>query len=280
MVGPKAKKAAALAMVIEKKISRSKACRVLGLNRSTFTYKHRSKNDQKLSARMQDLASQHRRWGVVTIHDVCKREGLVINPKRSLRLYRALKLQIKFRPRRKKINVVRIPIKKPTSPNQVWSMDFIHDRLENGRKLKVLNVVDDFSRRCVGQIVSDSITGQHLVNFFEQMDEKPEALRCDNGPEFWSRTFQAWSQNNVKIDFIQPGKPQQNAFVESFNGKFREQFLNENIFFSIEHARELIDEWRSMYNNFRPHRSLNGKTPKEFEIDFEKNYKHEQVLSP
>lgn len=267
-------------MVIEKKISKTKACRVLGLNRSTFTYKHRPKNDQRLSSRMQELASQHRRWGVVTIHDVCKREGLVVNSKRSLRLYRELKLQIKFRPKKRKINVVRIPIKKPTSPNQVWSMDFIHDRLENGRTLKVLNVVDDFSRRCIGQIVSDSITGKHLATFFDQLENLPRALRCDNGPEFWSRAFQGWAQDKVMIDFIQPGKPQQNAFVESFNGKFRDQFLNENLFFSIEHARELIDDWRDMYNDFRPHRSLNGKTPKEFEIEFKKNYQHEETLSP
>ncbi len=158
-------------------------------------------------------------------------------------------------------------------------MDFIHDRLENGRKLKVLNVVDDFSRLCVGQIVADSITGKHLVEFFESIDRVPLALRCDNGPEFWSRAFQAWAQDKVKIDFIQPGKPQQNAFVESFNGKFREQCLNENLFFSINHARELIDEWREIYNTFRPHRSLNGKTPKEFELEFESKYQMAELLS-
>ena len=258
-------------MVFERKLSKSKACRVLGLNRSTFTYKPRLKNDLPLSNRMQELASKHRSWGLVTIHDVCRREGLVVNSKRSLRLYRELKLQIKLRPRKKKINVIRIPIQKPTAPNQVWSMDFIHDRMENGRKLKILNVVDDFSRRCIGQLVSDSITGKHLVGFFESLGILPRALRCDNGPEFWSRAFKAWSHDKLKIDFIQPGKPQQNAFVESFNGKFRMQCLNENLFFSIEHANELINEWRDLYNDFRPHRSLNGKTPKEFEIEFQKN---------
>ncbi len=222
MVGPKAKKAAATAMVIEKKISKSKVCRVLGLNRSTFTYRNQPKND----------------------------------------------------------DVIRMPIAKPRSPNEVWSMDFIHDRLANGRALKILNVVDDFSRRCVGQIISSSITGKSLADFFESLEDRPRVLRCDNGPEFWSSAFQSWAQNKVMIDFIQPGKPQQNAFVESFNGKFREQFLNENLFFSIDHAKELTDEWREIYNEFRPHRSLNGKTPKEFEIEFKKNYQHEEVLSP
>ena len=266
-------------MVDERKISKTRACRVLGLNRSTFTYKHRGKNDEPLSMRMQDLAGQHKRWGLISIHDVCKREGLVVNRKRSHRLYCKLKLQIRFRPRRKKVNVMRVPIAKPTAPNQVWSMDFIHDRLENGRKLKIFNIVDDFSRVCLGQIVSDSITGKRLVEFFEGLEETPRVLRCDNGPEFWSRAFQGWAHNKVQIDFIQPGKPQQNAFVESFNGKFREQFLNESLFFSIEHARELVDDWRDMYNEFRPHRSLKGKTPKEFEREFKKQYQTQEVLS-
>lgn len=174
---------------------------------------------------------------------------------------------------------MRAPIAKPTAPNQVWSMDFIHDRLENGRKIKVLNVVDDFSRVCVGQIIRDSITGRHLTEFFDQLDKVPAVVRCDNGPEFWSRAFQAWAHEKVQIDFIEPGKPQQNAFVESFNGKFREQCLNENIFFSLDHAREVINEWRDIYNDFRPHRSLKGKTPKEFEREHQNQYQHAEQLS-
>lgn len=279
MVGPKAKKSAVHAVVEERKISKTRACRVLGLNRSTFTYKQKHKNDQPLIDRMQELASRHRRWGLISIHDVCKREGLVINRKRSLRVYREQKLQIRYRPRRKKVNIMRAPIAKPSAPNQVWSMDFIHDRLENGRKVKVLNVVDDFSRVCVGQIVGDSITGRHLADFFEQLDRVPAVVRCDNGPEFWSRAFQAWAHEKVQIDFIQPGKPQQNAYVESFNGKFREQCLNENLFFSLDHAREIIDEWRGIYNDFRPHRSLKGKTPKEFEREFRNQYQNAELLS-
>lgn len=196
---PTAKRWAACAIALERKISKARACRVLGLNRSTLNYKNRPKDDEKLSSRMQQLASQHRRWGVVTIHDVCKREGLVVNPKRSLRLYRKLKLQIKLRPK-KKGNVIRMPIAKPKAPNEVWSMDFIFDRLANGRALKILNVVDDFSRRCVGQIVASSITRKSLADFFSRMDIIPRVLRCDNGPEFWSSAFQSWAQNKVMID--------------------------------------------------------------------------------
>lgn len=174
---------------------------------------------------------------------------------------------------------MRVPIAKPTASYQVWSMDFIHGRLENGRKVKVLNVVDDFSRVCVGQIVSDLITGRHLAEFFDGLAQTPLAVRCDDGPEFWSRAFQAWAHERIKIDFIQPGKPQQNAFVELFNGKFREQCLNENIFFSLEHAYEVINEWREIYNEFRPHRSLKGKTPKEFEREYQNQYQQPELLS-
>jgi putative transposase len=279
VVGSKAKKSAVHAVVEERKISKTRACRVLGLNRSTLTYKPKPKQDEPLIARMKELAEQHKRWGVVSIHGVCRREGLVVNHKRSLRVYREQQLQIRHRPGRKRFSVVRAPIAKPSAPNQVWSMDFIHDRLENGRKVKVLNVVDDFSRVCVGQIVSDSITGKHLVEFFESLDRMPLVVRCDNGPEFWSKAFQAWAHGRIKIDFIQPGKPQQNAIVESFNGKFREQCLNENIFFSIEHAREVVEEWREIYNDFRPHRSLKGKTPKEFEREHQNQYQHMELLS-
>ena len=156
----------------------------------------------------------------------------MVNRKRSLRVYRAQGLQIRHRPKRKKLSHVRAPIAKPRGPNQVWSMDFIHDRLESGRKLKILNVVDDFTRVCVGQIIGDSITDHHLVRFFSQLDVVASVIRCDNGPEFWSRSFQSWAQGRIQIDFIEPGKPQQNAFVESFNGKFREQCLNEYFFFT------------------------------------------------
>lgn len=266
-------------MVEERKISKTRACRVLGLNRSTFTYQLKPKQDEALIVRMKELADRHKRWGVIPIHGVLKREGLVVNRKRTLRVYREQKLQICHRPRRKKVNVVRVPIEKPSRPNQVWSMDFIHDRLENGRKVKVLNVVDDFTRVCVGQVIGDSITGHHLVRFFDELEVFPAIIRCDNGPEFWSRAFQAWAHNKVTIDFIQPGKPQQNAFVESFNGKFREQCLNENIFFSLDHAREAIDEWREIYNDFRPHRSLKGKTPKEFEREYQNQYLNTELLS-
>lgn len=158
-----------------------------------------------------------------------------------------------------------MPLPVPTGKNQTWSMDFVHDRLINGRRLKILNVVDDYNRVCVGQLVSSSITGEELVKFFSGFKILPRFLRCDNGPEFWSKAFQRWSLGKIKIDFIDAGKPRQNAFVESFNGKFRDECLNTREFYSVKHAREIIGNWRREYNFERPHSALGMLPPKEFE---------------
>lgn len=273
MVGPKAKRSAALAMVEEKNIPAARVCRALGLCRSTFDYKIKTKpEDEPIKARMSAIVERHRRYGLPRVHWLLKREGLVQNQKKTARIYRTMKLQIKLRKGKKRANVIRMPLAKPTKPNQVWSMDFIYDRMENGRTLKIFNVVDDFSKVCIGQIVDSSITGQRLASFFSGLKQRPMWLRCDNGPEFWSKAFQEWAFENVKIDFIDPGKPTQNAFVESFNGKFRSECLNENLFFNLDHARELIDEWRAEYNEIRPHRTLKGKSPKEFEREANISY--------
>jgi len=272
VVGPKAKRSAVIAMLKEKNFSTSKVCRALGLCRSTFDYQNKVKDDSTIKTRMSAIVERHRRYGLPRVHWLLRREGLVRNHKRTARIYRSMKFQIKLRKGKKKVNVIRMPLAKPNQRNQVWSMDFIFDRLENGRTLKVFNVVDDFSKVCVGQIVDSSITGDRLVKFFSSLEELPTWLRCDNGPEFWSKSFQAWVYDNIKIDFIDPGKPTQNAFVESFNGKFRSECLNENLFFSLDHAREVIEEWRNEYNEIRPHRTLNGKTPKEFESELKFSY--------
>ena len=244
----------------------------MGLCRSTFDYQRKFKNDDVISARMSAIVERHRRYGLPRVHWLLKREGLVQNQKKTARIYRSMRFQLKNRKGKKRANVIRMPLAKPTKPNQVWSMDFIFDRLENGRTLKVFKVVDDFSKVCIGQIVDSSITGDKLVKFFSELEELPTWLRCDNGPEFWSQSFQQWTFDQIKIDFIDPGKPTQNAFVESFNGKFRSECLNENLFFSFDHARELIEEWRNEYNEIRPHRTLNGKTPKEFEREMKMDY--------
>jgi putative transposase len=196
-----------------------------------------------------------------------KIEGLVINPKRTYRIYREEGLQVRTK-RRKKLTRPRIPMLVPDRVNVRWSMDFVSDQLANGRRFRVLNIVDDFSRECVLQVVDFSLSGLRVAKELERLAEHrplPKTIVCDNGPEFTGKTMFFWSQQSgVKLHFIQPGKPTQNAFVESFNGKFREYCLNLNWFAGIDDARTTINKWRTHYNHVRPHRSLGKKPPAVF----------------
>jgi len=194
-------------------------------------------------------------------------EGLVRNRKRTYRLYREEGLQVRTK-RRKKLNRPRIPMIVPDQANERWSMDFVSDQLANGRRLRVLNIVDDFTRECVLQVVDFSISGERVARALDDLAESrplPSTLVCDNGPEFTSKAMFFWARDRrVKLHFIQPGKPTQNAFVESFNGKFRDYCLNLNWFASLEDARSTISQWRDHYNTVRPHRSLDHKPPAVF----------------
>lgn len=156
----------------------------------------------------------------------------------------------------------------PSRSNERWSMDFVYDQLSNGRRFRVLNVIDDFNRELIGQLTSFSISGNQVARFLEQLCEArkpPKQIVCDNGTEFTSKSMFFWSaEKNIRLAFIQPGKPTQNAFVESFNGKFRNECLNQHWFRSIEEAKQIINEWRYHYNNKRPHSSLNYMTPVAF----------------
>ena len=203
------------------------------------------------------------------IHAVVKREKLVQNHKRTERVYyKVLKLSLKRRSRKKFKSAPRIPLPAPTAANQCWSMDFVHDALYNGRKLKSLNIVDDYTRECVAIETDSSLGGKWVVRVLERLKEikgLPMVIRSDNGPEFTSKAVDEWAfKNGVKLDFIDPGKPTQNAYVESFNGKFRNECLNEHWFMSLNEAQEIIEDWRNEYNGFRPHSSLNDLTPLAF----------------
>lgn len=196
-----------------------------------------------------------------------------MNHKRTERLYRELGLSLRLRKRSKRARGLRIPAVMPTGPNQRWSMDFVSDQLVTGQRLKCLTVVDDFSKESPGILVARSISGQLVADFFDQLSQThalPEVIVCDNGPEFTSLTLDQWAhRRGVRLSFIQPGKPQQNAFVESFNGKLREECLNEELFYDTVHARQKIEAWRQDYNRCRPHRSLGQRTPEEFIKEFE-----------
>jgi putative transposase len=265
MVGPCVKREAAEKVVIRFSVSRRRACRIVSLNRSTFAYEPEVRNEEILSARMKELAAKYRRFGRPRIHHLLKKEGHVKNHKKTARVYRKLELQLKNRKGKKRASVLRIPHPVPTASNEVWSIDFVHDRLENGRKLKILTTVDDYSKESPGLLVDTSITGEKLARWFDDFKILPKRIRCDNGPEFWSKAFLGWAERRgVEIDFIDPGKPNQNAFIESFNSRFRDECLNENLFFDRDHASLTILKYNKYYNEERPHSTLEYKTPKEF----------------
>jgi putative transposase len=196
---------------------------------------------------------------------VLRAEGHVINRKRTYRLYREEGLQVHTN-RRKKLSRPHLPMAVPDPVNQRWSMDFVSDRLANGRRFRILNLVNDYSRECVLQIVDVSISGERVARELDRLERPlPKTIVCDNGPEFTSKALFFWARRaGVKLHFIQPGKPTQNAFVESFNGKFRDYCMDLNWFASLEDARSTIEAWRVHYNQVRPHRSLGRKPPAVF----------------
>ncbi len=250
-----------------RQVSERRACRVIGFSRSAMWRPLLGRDDGPLLAELKALAEQYPKYGCPTLHDMLRTEGHVVNHKRTQRLYREEGLQVRTK-RRKKLYRPRVPMVVPEGPNERWSVDFVSDQLANGRRFRVFNVVDDFSRECVMQVVDFSISGQRLARELDQLAERrklPARIVMDNGPELTSKAMFFWSQRTgVKLHFIQPGKPTQNAFVESFNGKFREYCLNLNWFASLDDARSMIEDWRHHYNHVRPHRSLGRKPPAVF----------------
>lgn len=265
MVRPETKRLNAVKVVELFSVSKRRACRLFTLHRSTFAYKPLDRGDEVICERMQALAVKYRRFGRPRIHHFLREEGFRINHKKTARLYRKLALQLKNRKGKKRMNVIRMPKPKPTVANEVWSIDFVHDRFENGRRLKILTVVDDFTKETPGLYLDTSITGLHLVRWFNTLKVFPKRIRCDNGPEFWSKAFLTWAQQKqIEIEFIEPGKPNQTPFIESFNSRFRDECLNENLFFDLDQARGIVQEYELFYNQVRPHSSLGFKTPRAF----------------
>lgn len=249
-------------------ISERQACALVGIYRSTLRYQSRLPDqDEALSSRIVELAQERRRFGYRRIHALLRREGVKVNHKRVYRLYRAAELAVKRRKRRKGVMVPREPLTLPVRRNEVWSMDFVMDSLANGRRLKVLTVVDDCTKEAVDLVADFGISGHYVTRILDQVARfrgYPKAVRTDQGPEFTGRALDQWAyQHGVQLKLIQPGKPTQNAFIESFNGKFRDECLNEHWFHTLDHARVIINQWRKDYNECRPHSMLGYKTPAE-----------------
>lgn len=248
-----------------RRVSERRACRLVGFSRSAAWSRLTRRDDADLRARLKALAEQYPRYGYPTLHDMLRGQGHVLNRKRTYWLYREEGLQVRTK-RRKKIARPRLPMLVPSAGGERWSMDFMSDQLANGRRFRVLNMVDEYTRECVVQLVDFSISGARLARELDQLDRPlPKTIVCDNGPEFTRKAMFFWAKRHgVKLHFIQPGKPTQNALVESFNGKFRAYCLDLHWFESLDDARSIIEKWRVHYNDVRPHRSLGKRPPAVF----------------
>lgn len=249
-------------------LSQRRASSLIAISRNTLRYEPKPDKDAEVRQRMKEIAEQRRRFGCRRLHVMLKREGLVRNHKRTERLYKEENLALRIRRRKKLASQGRIEIEKPTRPNQLWAMDFLHDALYNGRKLRFLPIIDTYTKECFRIEVDTSIGGKRVCTVLSQIAairELPEKIVVDNGPEFISNAMDAWAyERGIKLHFIRPGKPVDNAYMESFNGKFRDECLNLNWFMSVGHARAIAEDHRLDYNNERPHSSLGDLTPAEF----------------
>ncbi|WP_150627693.1 IS3 family transposase [Pandoraea captiosa] len=269
LASPQAKREAVQILMTERAMGVTRACGLVGISRSLFHYEPRRRvDDEALTGRMMAIAAQKRRYGYRRIHVLLQREGWLANHKRIWRLYSKAGLSVRKRRRKRIAAVERTPLPLPTDPNQSWSMDFVSDGLAYGRRFRCLNVVDDYTRECVAIEVDTSLPGLRVKQVLERLKEMrglPASITVDNGPEFAGKVLDAWAyEAGVTLSFIRPGKPVENAYIESFNGRFRDECLNEHWFVSMRHARQLIEEWRIEYNTERPHSSLGYLTPAQF----------------
>lgn len=249
-------------------VSSRRACRLLRFSRGSFYYRHVVHDERALIIRLRDLAFSRVRFGYRRLAVLLQREGWKVGKRRVLRIYRAEGLAVRSKHRRKRVSQIRVPLAVATAPNQRWSMDFVTERLENGRYFRILTLIDQFSRECLQLWADVSLTGQKVVFCLQHLAGTrglPVAITVDNGAEFCSRAMDAWAyQTGVKLDFIRPGRPAENGFVESFNGRLRDECLNVNLFFGLAEVRDKLESWRHDYNNFRPHGSLGDLPPAEF----------------
>jgi putative transposase len=251
-----------------KGLSQRRALEVARMSASVLRYQPRPDRNTELRTSIVALAQRHRRYGVGMIYLKLRQRGECVNYKRVERLYRLEKLQVQRRKRKKRDLTERYPLGRPSRLNEVWSMDFVFDRTASGRTLKCLTVVDDATHEAVAVIPDHSMGGLQLTRHLDQLADRrglPRIIRSDNGPEFVGKAMLNWAhERNVNLRQIDPGKPNQNAYIESFNGRLRDECLNEHWFTSLDHARGVIETWRREYNDERPKRTLGGLTPSEY----------------
>jgi putative transposase len=268
MVTPAARREAVAHLRSSFEVSERRACAALGVDRTSVRYRSRRLDDPVCRARLRELARVRRRFGYRRLHVLMCREGLVMNHKKFRRLYREERLQVRRRSGRKRALGTRMPMAIPQGPNQRWSLDFVSDALVDGRRFRILAIVDDFSRECLALIADTSLPGLRVVRELEAVIAhrgRPAMCASDNGTELTCMAMLRWSQEmRIEWHYIAPGKPTQNAFIESFNGKLRDELLNETLFTSLVQARVVLSAWKADYNNVRPHSALGNLSPAEY----------------
>ena len=265
MVTPAARRNAVAHLQDAYEMSERRACRVAGADRSMIRHRRRRPDDTGLRERLHALAAERRRFGYRRLHVLLRREGLVVNRKRTQRLYSEEGLSVRRRRGRKRATGTRAPILTVAAPNARWSVDFVHDQLADGRRLRILNGVDDVTKECLAAVVDTSISGRRVARELSAVvgrRGRPGLIVSDHGTEFTSNAMLSWTaEAGVHWHFIAPGKPMQNGICEAFNGRMRDELLNETLFFGIEHARAAVARWISDYNHSRPHSALGYATP-------------------
>jgi len=254
--------------VDEKGYSQRRACALIGIAPKTYRYVTVRDDDREFRERLRTLAGERRRFGYRRLHILLRREGIELNHKKLFRIYREERLTVRRRDGRKRALGTRAPMSLPQGANQRWSLDFVSDVLADGRRFRVLVVVDDFTRECLALVVDTSISGRRVARELDAIvaaRKRPLMIVSDNGTELTSHAILHWQEERgVGWHYIAPGKPVQNAFVESLNGRFRDECLNEHVFRGLPMARRIIEAWRFDYNACRPHTSLGGLAPNEF----------------
>jgi len=254
-------------LVVEHKRSERHACRLVGAHRSVIRYSSLKKDESVLVSKIKQIAYEKRRFGYRRIHMMLKREGVKINHKKVYRIYRECGLKVLKRGGRKRALGSRKVHGRPSAPNEQWALDFVHDAFADGRRVRLLTVIDTYTRECLSIFVDTSINGRKVTEVLNKLIDangKPNTILSDNGTEFTSNAVLKWtSDQEIDWQYIEPGKPFQNGSIESFNGKLRDECLNESWFLNLSDARRIVGKWVDEYNTCRPHSALGGLTPRE-----------------
>ena len=267
----------ARALIATRGVSVSQACRATAIDRQTFSYKPKKKTDDAMIENLlRSYSAQYPRYGFVKLFNLIRQKNYLVNHKRVYRIYCDLRLNLKIKPKKRLAPRTKIKLVRPSKMNQCWSLDFMSDALINGRRFRTANVIDDCNRGAPGILVSFSLASKRITRWLDQIaltHGYPNRIRVDNGPENIAHHFQAWAkEHHIFIQYIQPGKPAQNAYIERFNRSYREAVLDMYLFRSIEEVQRITNTWLKHYNEERPHESLNNQTPMNFMKNLNQNF--------